>query len=242
MSTTEDYRVSHVQRGATYDKTLAGTPFDHYMAEWERQHVTRIVRGLYPQGVGRYLDFACGTARITSVVAPLCGEVVGVDISPTMLSAARGKLPRATFHQCDLTADDVDLGQFDLVTAFRFFGNAQPDLRQSALGAICRRLKPRGHLLINSHRNPRALYALLGRLTGAPEHGMDLHFGKVRELLADHGLHITLVQPIGAWMYRARLMEQCRPDSPEAVTKERRFGHPLWAALAPDALIVAQRA
>lgn len=241
MSTTEDYRISHAERGATYDTTLAGTPFDNYMAEWERQHLTRIVRELYPQRVGRYLDFACGTARITSVVAPFCNEVVGVDISPSMLAAARSKVPSATFHQCDLTATELELGQFDLATAFRFFGNAQPELREGALRAICRHLRPGGHLVINSHRNPRALYALLGRLTGAPPHGMDLHLGKLRDLLTRHGLQVVQVQPIGAWMYRARLMNDCRPESPEALANERRYAHPLWAPWAPDAVLVARR-
>lgn len=242
MSTTEDYRISHAERGATYDDTLTTTPFDRYMAEWERQHLARIVRELFPQRVGRYLDFACGTGRITATVSPLCEKAVGVDVSPSMLEVARRKLPSVEFHQRDLTVGGGDsLGLFDLVTAFRFFGNAQPELRDAALGAICRHLRPGGHLIINSHRNPRALYSLLGRLTGAPPHGMDLHMGKLRDLLARHGLRILHEQPIAAWMYRSRMMESARPDSQQAVANERRFGHQRWSALAPDVVVVAQR-
>lgn len=241
MSTTQDYRISHAARGATYDDTIAVTPFDSYMAEWERQHLVRLVGELYPGRVRRYLDFACGTGRITSTVAPLCDVAVGVDISPSMLEVARRKLPSTEFRLGDLTTSDIDLGgSFDLVTSFRFFGNAQPELRESALAAIVRRMRAGAHLIINSHRNPRALYALLGRLTGTPDHGMDLHMGKVRNMLARHGLRVVREQPIGAWLYRARMLETCRADSPQALANERRFGHPRWSALAPDVVVVAQ--
>ena len=43
------------------------------------------------------------------------------------------------------------LGLFDLVTSFRFFGNAQDELRSSALAAINRHLRPQGYLIINNH-------------------------------------------------------------------------------------------
>ena len=94
MQSTDDYRLSHLERGRSYDATLAETPFDAYMAAWERQHLARIVGRLFPTGVGRYLDFACGTGRVTSVVAPLARESVGVDISPSMLEAARERCKR----------------------------------------------------------------------------------------------------------------------------------------------------
>lgn len=238
---TQDYRASHTERGATYDATLASTPFDAYMAQWEQQHLARIVRELFPCGPARYLDFACGTGRVTSTVAPLCKSSVAVDVSPTMIDVARGKLPSTEFHLCDLTANALDIGVFDLVTAFRFFGNAQQELREGALRAISQRMKPGAYLVINSHRNPRALYAVFERLTGGAPHGMDLHLGKLTRLLARHGLVIRQRHPIGAWMYRSRMLSSFRADDPVAITNEQRFGHGLWASLAPDVVIVAQR-
>lgn len=241
MQSTDDYRLSHIERGGHYDALLANTPFDAYMGEWERRHLTEIVSRLFPAGCPRYLDFACGTGRVTSTVAPLCLSSVGVDISPSMIEVARGKLPGTAFHLADLTRSDIDLGRFDLVTSFRFFGNAQDDLRQSAMQAIVKRLAPGGYLVINSHRNPRALYAMLDRLTGGNAGVMDLHLGKLRRLLGRHGLTIRRLQPIGAWMYRARLMNSCRADGEVAVARERRFGHPWLAPIAPDVIVVAQR-
>ena len=241
MQPTEDYRLSHLERGGSYDALLAETPFDAYMAEWERRHLLNIVRQAFPNGVPRYLDFACGTGRVTSTVAPLCKQSVGVDISPSMIDVAKQKLPATSFHLCDLTQHELDLGVFDLITSFRFFGNAQDDLRDKALRAIVARLAPGGTLIINSHRNPRALYALFDRLTGGSSAGMDLHLPKLRRLLLRHGLEIKQLQPIGAWMYRARLLGAYRADDAVALANERRFCHPTLAAVAPDVIVVAQR-
>lgn len=241
MKTTDDYRLSHLQRGETYDAYVNDTPFDAYMAEWERRHVSAIVARLFPDRVPRYLDFACGTARVTATVAAHSRETVGVDISAGMLEVARRRLPEATFHECDITRQPLELGQFDLISAFRFFGNAQDDLRDEALRALVPRLAPGGFLLFNNHRNPRALYALLNRATGGTLGSMDLHHAKMRRMLDRHGLAIRELHPIGTWMWRSALMGSCRPDSPEAEARERRFSTPLLAGLAPDAVVVAQR-
>lgn len=241
MAAAPDYRVSHSERGPTYDATLAQTPFDAYMAEWERRHLVRIVAELFPCGPRRYLDFACGTGRITGTVAPMSKVSLGVDISASMIDEARRKLPGVEFHQCDLTTSERDFGKFDLVTAFRFFGNAQPELREGAMRAIADRMLPGGWLMINSHRNPFALYAILDRLTGGVDHGMDLHIGKVRDLLGRHGLSVRHMFPIGAWMFRSRMLQSYRPDDDVAVANERRFSHSRWSALAPDVIVVAQR-
>lgn len=241
MQTQEDYRLSHLERGASYDAVLAETPFDAYMAGWERRHLGEIVKGLFPAGVPRYLDFACGTGRITTTVAPLSRESVAVDISPSMIEVAKRKLPATAFHLGDLTQDALDIGVFDLITSFRFFGNAQSDLREKALRALVQRLAPGGYLVINNHRNPRALYALLDRFTGGDTGGMDLHLPKLKALLARHGLQVKLLKPIGAWMYRSRLLGSHAVDDPVAVAKEQRYGHAAFAAIAPDVVVVAQR-
>jgi ubiquinone/menaquinone biosynthesis C-methylase UbiE len=240
-SESQDYRAVHLAKGAKYDSTLAASPFDHYMAVWERHHLPTIVRRLFPDGPRRYLDFACGTGRVTEQVAAMATESVGVDISPTMIEEARRKCPRTRFELVDLTAQDPDLGTFDLITSFRFFGNAQDGLRDAVLAALTRRLDRDGHLVINSHRNPRALFARLQRLTGGGASGMDLHLPKLRALLQRHGLRVTAMQPIGAWMYRDRLMVRTLPDSERAVRNEARFGAPWLAAIAPDVIVVATR-
>ena len=242
MQPTDDYRTSHLERGPSYDTFLATVPFDAYMADWERQHLLGLVRELYPtRGPARYLDFACGTGRVTETVSPLCKSAVGVDISPSMLKVAKSKVPGATFELADLTNDDPDIGKFELVTSFRFFGNAQDELRNGALKAIVARMVSGGHLIINSHRNPRSLSSLLDRMTGGNAGNMDLHFGKLQALLSRHGLKIRAVRPIGAWMFRSKMLNAFRSDDPKAIANERRFSQPWLAPIAPDLVLVAQK-
>lgn len=236
---TPDYRASHLAKGGQYDANLAESPFDAYMSAWERQHLPAIVHRFYPDGPDRYLDFACGTGRIAAQIAPLSKHSTAVDISPTMVAEARKKCPDTRFFVGDLTEQDPDLGQFDLATSFRFFGNAQDELREGALAAIAKRIVSGGHLVINSHRNPRALYALLDRLKGGKAGEMDLHLPKLRALLARHQLHIVAMQPIGAWMFRHSMMVTAGADPARAARHEARFGSPVWAPIAPDTIIVA---
>lgn len=234
-----DYRDSHASRGDSYDARLAGQPFDAYMARWEAWWLPRLVAQLHPEGVPRYLDFACGTGRITSIVAPLARESVGVDVSESMLSHARDKCPDTRFVKADLTREPLDLGTFDLSTSFRFLGNAQMELREAALDAITSRLRAGGHLIVNSHCNPLSLQALLHRATGG-SHGMDLHYGKLVRLLRRHGLRVVARRPIGFWLYRSRLLaDPAILDAPAA--RERRFGAAWLVRFAPDALIVARK-
>jgi SAM-dependent methyltransferase len=236
----DDYRLSHMTRGDSYDGQLALAPFDAYMARLEARILRRTVAALFPSSRPRYLDFACGTGRVTETVAPLCSEAVGIDVSENMLRQARRKCPAVRFVQADLTRDDMDLGSFDLVTAFRFFGNAQHDLRRAVLRALHRALRPDGRLVLNSHRNPHALASLLGRATGAGISGMDLHFLKLRALLRETGFDLESVHPIGAWMYRSRLLGTAQDDG-RAQRLERVFGAAVFAPIAPDVVIVARK-
>ena len=242
MQPTDDYRASHLERGTSYDAFLSNVPFDAYMADWEKTHLVSIVRELFPtRAPARYLDFACGTGRVTETVSPLCGTTVGVDISPSMLKVAQEKVPGASFRLADLTNENPEIGQFELVTSFRFFGNAQDELRDSALKAIVSRMVSGGYLVINSHRNPRALSSLLDRMTGGNAGNMDLHYGKLQALLGRHGLKIKVVRPIGAWMFRSKMLNDFRADDPRAIANEQRFSQPWLAAISPDLVLVAQK-
>jgi len=237
---TEDYRDSHRARGPTYDRTIFSTPLDAYADKWEAYHLARVLAKLHPERIPRYLDFACGTGRITQRVEPRTLESYGVDISESMLAVARGKCERTNFFCVDLTREDPDLGLFDLVTSFRFFGNAQDELRAAALAAISRRMRPGGHLVINNHRNPRSLMALARRMaTGADE--MDLSHAKLKSLLVAHGFDIVQKHPIGFWIIRAKLTAARWLESTFADKAERVFQHGMFARFAPDSLLVARK-
>lgn len=234
-----DYRQTHLDKGDVYDATIASLPWDAYMARWEAAYLREVVPAL-TRGAGRYLDFACGTGRITETVAPLVSETVGVDLSESMLTEARRKIPGAQFVHADLTSEDVDIGHFDLATSFRFLGNAGPELRRAALGAIGERLRRDGFLIVNNHRNPHAIGTLFAKLGGS-RHDLDLTHALLVRLLEDAGFRITHVRPIGFWVVRARYKQTEILESARATNAERLFQHRAWARWAPDCIIVAQK-
>jgi SAM-dependent methyltransferase len=235
----QDYRLSHLQRGFDYDVRLATNAFDSYMAHAEAEWLSRTIQALYPGGVPRYLDFACGTGRITEIVAPLARESVGVDVSRTMLDVAAAKCSDVRFIEADATREPPDIGSFDLVTAFRFFGNAQDELRSAALRAIVSLLRPGGHLILNSHRNPFALAAVLNRATGGAD-DLDLHYFTLMRLLRSNGLEVIQVRAIGFWLFRSRMF--AKADFRKANMRERLFTWRVFAPFSPDALLVGRKA
>lgn len=234
-----DYRESHLARGATYDQLLAEEPFSRYMTVVESRLLGTLIPSLFPNGVARYLDFACGTGRMTQVIAPFARDSVGVDVSASMLEAAQKKLPATRFVAADLTREDVDLGKFDLISSFRFFGNAQQELRVAVLRALQKRLSPAGYLVINSHRNPHSLAARSARLSGA-ETVTDLNFPKLKLLLQATGFEIARCYPIGVWQFRARLMNNADPDGWRERAMEKLFGFDWLAPVAPDTIVLAR--
>jgi len=236
-----DYRSSHLHRGDVYDRNICGSPFDAYMAQMERVLLERIVPELFPDGIPRYLDFACGTARIAELVSGFTREAIGVDISESMLEEARTKCPTIRFVHADLTRDDsLDLGQFDLVSSFRFFGNAQSALRHQVLAVLASLVKPGGYLIINNHRNPRALATLLHRATGGTV-DMDLTHAMLCAMLFQHGFQVVHSYPIGAWLWRSSMQTGLGNLDERLLKREKMFGYSFFAPIAPDTILVARR-
>jgi SAM-dependent methyltransferase len=202
----EDYRTSHLLKGSVYDEQLQQDPFDAYISRREDEILTCLIPRLFPRRVPRYLDFACGTGRVLARVAQYADESMGIDISPSMIEQARVRCATAKLALLDLTTTDADLGTFDLITTFRFVGNAQDTLREAALAGLVRRLNRGGRLVLDSHRNPHSLHNLLHPRSAE---GQDLHFGKLCRLLARHGLEVVQTFGVGWWI---GLDSQCTHD------------------------------
>jgi len=234
------YRDSHQRKGSDYDCALARDPLDAYMARREREIIGSLFPRLSLRRPRRSLDFACGTGRITQLLDGLAEESFAVDVSSTMVAEARPKCPRTTFFVQDITETQLSIAPVQLVTAFRFFGNAEDDLRRRALRAIQGALEPGGYLLLNDHENPWTLQRLARRLVGDRSRA-DLHHWKLRRLLRRAGFRVRRTYGIGLWIYRAKLERPEILDSRWADALELLSRIPMLDRFCPDAVILAQR-
>lgn len=159
------YRDSHSSEGygqryrRTYEK-------GYYHYQWiylERPLIERLFKELVADGAKSYLDFACGTGRILSVAESFFNETTGVDVSESMLAEARSLCKRSMILNMDLTSDHLP-DTFDVITAFRFFLNAEDELRSGALKAISGLLSERGVFLANIHVNRRSILGYVYRV------------------------------------------------------------------------------
>jgi ubiquinone/menaquinone biosynthesis C-methylase UbiE len=152
-----DYRNSHLDpsKGITYEESFNTLPYRRIVWNWEKDILMGIIHTYYPDHLNmRYLDFACGTGRIIRLLESHMNEAYGVDVSEPMLSIAKKTVHSTNLLLYDLTKENVfPENYFDLITAFRFFLNAQNDLRENVLGVFEKILKGNGYLIFNIHMN-----------------------------------------------------------------------------------------
>ncbi|MGZ9165513.1 MAG: class I SAM-dependent DNA methyltransferase [Anaerolineales bacterium] len=134
-----------------YDEIYASIDKD-YFAEANKAH--KIIQK-YKQSKGKLLlDVACGTGAHAQPLSKYY-KVEGLDLDPEMLSVARKKHPKITFHQGDMT--NFDLGrQFDVIVClFSSIGYVKTKSRlQKAIKSMNRHLLPGGVLLIEPWFTP----------------------------------------------------------------------------------------
>jgi len=84
-----------------YDTFMANIPYD----EWV-ENIRRIWRGngLSPRLV---LDLACGTGNMTTRLAALGYDMIGIDSSPEMLAVAKDKAPDILFLNQSMTSFEL---------------------------------------------------------------------------------------------------------------------------------------
>lgn len=105
---------------------------------------------LHSLPVGTVVDAACGTGRHAAHLVELGHHVIGVDSSPGMLTVAREKLPKVTFHLAELHQMPIPDDHADVVVCALALTHV-PDLA-AALAEFARILKPGGHLVLSDSR------------------------------------------------------------------------------------------
>lgn len=235
-----DYRYSHLQKGEDYDCSLSCDPFDAFMASQEQKILGAVVPRLFPRGIPRYLDFACGTGRITHFLESHAEESYAVDISEKMQEQARRKCSRTTFFLGDVTRENLGVPPANLVTAFRFFANAQDDLRRAVLAAMSKLMLPHGYLIINHHRNRWTLGNLL-QTVRFRKVNEDLSYFHLAQLLRDTGFQIRRTYGVAWWFISHHLNRPWVMNSRVVNLVEPPSRVRPLALICPDIVIVAQR-
>lgn len=178
-----DYSDSHKGKGNQYDENFRSRIGRKFMYEWESKLITH-----YSSKSQNHLDFACGTGRITKIsLSPIR---LGVDISESMLTVARRNCPAAEFRCGDFQKILRDEEKFDLITAFRFFPNADNKLRYAVLSKLKEHLSPDGTIIINNHRNFWSLSMISFRLAFFKYGQAGLSHKQIKMLCAKYGFKI----------------------------------------------------
>ncbi len=193
------YSQSHIGpgRGDTYDQKMYGQHTES-SAIWqlEKSILSRIIAG---EEKKQYLDFACGTGRVAEYLEHSFEKSYGFDISADMIETARKKVKKTDLSVKNILRDDVTqfLNTFDVITCFRFFLNAEPELKVTVLRALVPLLRDSGCLVFNVHQHSRSLNYVIEKIRhvftrhphGKPGNWMSM--SEIRSLVQDSGLTIV---------------------------------------------------
>jgi predicted TPR repeat methyltransferase len=150
-----DYRDSHLNKGEEYDEKFKDNSYRALLWDIEKKILKKIISKFFAGRIDNYLDFACGTGRVLSFIEQYSDHSIGIDVSESMLSVARNNINKSKIILGDITKDSTILNniEFDLISAFRFFPNAQTELCVETLMIFNKMLKNEGYLVFNNHRN-----------------------------------------------------------------------------------------
>lgn len=120
--------------------------YDRFMERWGLYHVAAIQQVLKPQNPNSsLLDVGGGTGYLASCVTERYARVVVADLSPGMLSVARGR--RLETVEASALALPFEAEEFDAVLCTDALHHIKQVER--AISEMCRVLKPEGVLVIH---------------------------------------------------------------------------------------------
>jgi ubiquinone/menaquinone biosynthesis C-methylase UbiE len=216
----------------TYDRV--GEPYHDYFAG-------RLVQLLDPLPHEDLLDVGCGRGAVLAHAAGRVAHLVGIDVSPAMVSAARAELVRAGVAHPDvrvMDAEQLDIpdASFDVVTcAFALF--FLPDAQRAA-GEFARVVRPGGRVIVSTWGEPDPRWAWEDELMAAvdvrrravarpfdrPADVADLlagaGFGDLRSECVEHEIRFADPEQWWAWKWSFSLrgvLEQLDPDALETL-------------------------
>ncbi|HRG37723.1 MAG TPA: class I SAM-dependent methyltransferase [Bacteroidia bacterium] len=138
----------------TYN-TVAKAYADKFMDELQHKHLDRILLKAFAaenKHAGKFIDFGCGPGQTTQFLSQ-CGitDLVGIDISPTMIDTAKQLNPQLQFETNDLLQLSYADKSFDAAIAFYAIVHFTIDELKIAFQEIKRVLSEKGEFLFSFH-------------------------------------------------------------------------------------------
>lgn len=206
--TQSNYRRSHL--GAEKAESYSSQFDDKTNYKWlfwqiEKELLSKILNR-HAEHARSLLDFACGSGRLLSFLGGRFDRATGIDVSRDMLAKAGEAAPTARLVCGDVSRGEVDLVQpSDVIVAFRFFLNAEPELGRQVLEWMHSNLSDHGLLVCNFHMSPFSLAALHSKLrswiTRSPATST-MSRAAARRLLANSGFEVVDLHAYGYFLYR----------------------------------------
>ncbi len=138
---------------ASYDR-VASEYATHIAGELEGKPLDRALLTSLKEEVGALgpiADVGCGPGHVARYLHEQGAEVLGIDLSPEMVSVAQRLNPGIRFEQGSMLALDAPEAAWGGIVAFYSIIHVPPDARPQALSEFFRVLRPGGMALLAFH-------------------------------------------------------------------------------------------
>lgn len=127
--------------GPAYEAAFAGLPEQAHSIQWLLSQLD--ASDIKP---ARFVDIGCGTGRpVCSSLADAGHDVLGIDVSSAMITAARERVPNAKFQQIDVRDFNPPQQSLDAASVyFSLLADVTQDEIKGFIAKIYRLLKPGG--------------------------------------------------------------------------------------------------